>query len=94
MSEINKKILLEMNRSNTSIIFIKSPMKAQELNYKKFFNENNIDIIDLSVLLNKLKNNNIDPYYWKVTKLNGHWNHLAHKKVGRYLCQEIIGKIR
>jgi len=94
MSEINKKILIEMNKPNASIIFIKSPMKAQEINYKKFFNENKIDIIDLSVPLNNLKNNNIDPYFWKVTNINGHWNHLAHREVGRYLGQEIIGKIR
>ena len=71
--------------SELKIVFIKSPSLIQQ----NFLNDNNIKIIDLSIPLNDLRNDNIDPYYWNVTKLRGHWNHIAHRSIGQFIGQKI-----
>jgi len=55
---------------------------------KKHFNEDKM--IELYYVLDNLKNNNINPFYWKATNKEGHWNHIAHKSIGKFLSQQII----
>lgn len=47
--------------------------------------------IDLREPLYNLKyNKGIDPCYWKINKISGHWNHEAHKVIGSYISDEMI----
>lgn len=64
--------------------------------YKAFQDEVNrlgITNWDTSNLMDSLYNLGKDPYYWKVTKTNGHWNQEMHKDIGEYLSMKLIQKI-
>ena len=89
ISEINKRILLDLNnRGNVFPVFMRKTTKSQRI----WLEQNNIKNIDLDIPLSDLKNNGIDPYYWNITNMKGHWNHDAHKSIGEYLAYKIIGK--
>jgi hypothetical protein len=49
-----------------------------------------IPIIELGVYLESLQAEGIDPFYYRATRLRGHWNHAAHERIGWFLSQEII----
>jgi len=40
------------------------------------------------------KNDNVDPYYWKVSDIEGHWNNEAHKVIGKELADNMIEIIK
>lgn len=51
----------------------------------------NSPIIDLHpYLLEEEKATNLNPYYWNVDKVEGHWNNRGHIVVGQRLADEII----
>ena len=42
-----------------------------------------------------MKNNyDVDPYYWKVSNIEGHWNNEAHKVIGKELAENMIEIIK
>jgi len=45
--------------------------------------------IDLSDTLQSMKEQGIDPNFWKATKKYGHWNHEGHKAVANYIAKEL-----
>lgn len=64
--------------------------------YKPFVDEVNrlgITYWDASVFVDSLYKSGKDPYYWKVTKTNGHWNQQMHKDIGEFLSKKLIQKI-
>jgi hypothetical protein len=64
--------------------------------YKPFVDEVNrlgITYWDTSVFVDSLYKQGKDPYYWKVTKTNGHWNQEMHKDIGELLSKKLIQKI-
>ncbi len=48
---------------------------------------------DTSKFVDSLYKSGVDPYYWKVTKTNGHWNQEMHIDIGNYLSEKLIQKI-
>lgn len=87
LPEITKNIINNCNPAKDIIINRDSEPIENEI----FINiqKNSISFFNLYDTLNILKQNNIDPYYWKSTKKNGHWNHQAHIAVGTYLAEKI-----
>ncbi|MER3329576.1 MAG: hypothetical protein RIF34_08375 [Candidatus Kapaibacterium sp.] len=64
--------------------------------YKSFVNEINrlnITYWDASLFVDSLYKVGKDPYYWKATNTNGHWNQEMHKDIGKYLSDKLIHKI-
>ena len=64
--------------------------------YKVFEDEINslgITLWDSSKFMDSLYSVGIDPYYWKVTKTNGHWNQKMHVDMGNYLSDRLIQRI-
>jgi hypothetical protein len=49
-------------------------------------------IIDLSGYLESLRAQGIDPTYWPVTRMRGHWNHAAQPLIGGFLAREILSR--
>ncbi|MEM6631995.1 MAG: hypothetical protein AAF694_20130 [Bacteroidota bacterium] len=47
---------------------------------------------DLSMPLNQMKESGIHPVKWKISGQTGHWNHAAHKVVGRDMAK-VIGSL-
>ena len=43
--------------------------------------------------LTQLKNEGIDPFYWKVTHTRGHWNHAGNKAVANTIAEDIYTKL-
>ena len=48
-----------------------------------------VNVLDLSEPLDELLEQGIDPNYWKVTNVSGHWNHEGQKAVADYLMEKI-----
>lgn len=64
--------------------------------YKVFEDEINklgITFWDTSIFVDSLYKVGKDPYYWKATSTNGHWNQEMHKVIGDYLSKKLIQKI-
>jgi len=80
---------LELNRMDntgkTRIIFVLK--KKIPSYYNKVLSDLSLETIDLSPLLEKMKANGINPYYWKGSNKTGHWNHEAQYMIGNYLSQ-------
>ena len=51
-------------------------------------------IINFKKSLMAMKNNDVDPYYWKVSEIEGHWNNKAHKIIGKELGENMIKIIK
>jgi hypothetical protein len=90
ISEINKRILLDLSsQKNIFLVLMKNITKSQ----KNWLDQKNIKTINLGIPLSDLKNGGLDPYYWNVTNMKGHWNHYGHKAIGDFIADEIIEEI-
>jgi hypothetical protein len=47
-------------------------------------------IIDLHPTFSKLKEQGIDPNFWEVSNVQGHWNIPAHKAVGDEIAKNLM----
>ena len=56
---------------------------------KKIKSKIGLRVIDVNKTLNDLRSSGIDPSYWKVTNQKGHWNHIAHKAIGKFIAEEL-----
>jgi hypothetical protein len=90
ISEVNKRILLDLSsQKDIFLVLMKNITKSQ----KNWLDQNNIKTISLEIPLSELKNSGLNPYYWNVTKMEGHWNHRAHKEIGKYIANKIAKRI-
>jgi hypothetical protein len=53
---------------------------------ERAINDLQIPAIDLRPVLDSLESAGVNPYYWEVTGKSGHWNHVAHDAIGKYLA--------
>jgi len=87
ITDKNLQILEKMSQDPKIIIVNRSdnpyPDEIQELI------SNNFKFIDLSIVLENLDEQGINPHYWKATNKNGHWNNSAHKAISEYLSTNI-----
>lgn len=73
----------------SKVIFVSIDQNKLSSEFTSSIRENNIRLIELNPLLDSLLSNQINPYYWKVSRMSGHWNKKAHQEIGIYLASEL-----
>lgn len=83
-------------------------LSKEQLNYNKYifvpitsvptcFNEyllkKNMKVLCLDSIYLDLKKRGINPFYWKSSNIEGHWNYEAHKEIGIFLANNIVNII-
>lgn len=84
------KIISEMAKDKTIFVFREN---ADE-KLKSTITTYNIPIIETEEVLNDLRQNGIDPYYWESTQTIGHFNYEANKAFGKYLSNKLAPFIK
>ena len=77
------------NLNSAKDIIVNKDIKSLNQEMVSEIRRHTINYIDLQDTLYYMKENQVDPYYWKATKKTGHWNHQAHKAVGEYLAKSL-----
>lgn len=87
LGPVTKSIITNLDPSRTLIINRDTiPLPASFVELCKI---NNIRYLDLSIPLNEMKNEGVNPNYWKVTNRIGHWNHEAHRRIGKVIADYV-----
>ena len=88
---LNRKILEKLDKDKR-VVFLTN-IDSDRFNEVKSI-INNSPIIDLSIMLTKMKNKlHTNPYYWKINRKMGHWNNNAHKVIGKELADNLFNII-
>lgn len=87
LNPITKKILSSLD-STKVLIFNRDTTELPQF-FKHECLENNIKYFDLSEALIKMKKGGHDPNKWEVTNKIGHWNHAAHRLIGKELARSL-----
>jgi len=86
-------LISKMNSNETCkqllLINVRGSAFKVESRYLEAIKKSNIQLINLEQCFIQMLNEEIDPFYWKVTKKNGHWNHEAHKRLGSFIALEL-----
>ena len=92
--KLNEKVLkkLELEQAHTKIIII--PINELSQTYRELIRNFHIKIINLIEPYKKLQMKGINPFYWKATNMNGHWNQTAHNEIGNYLTKILLNEIK
>lgn len=72
------------------VIFINRDYHALPDKFIDAIKERGFQYIDLSVAFDEAKERGVNLNYWAVTKKYGHWNHEAHRIVGKKLGDELF----
>ena len=90
LSEIQKKIIEDLGQSKKFVIV-----------YLESFPDNlnqeiikDVDVVELSPIFDKMKEQGNDPFYWKATNKYGHINHEGHKVVADFLSADLASRIK
>jgi hypothetical protein len=86
LSEVNRAILRKLAEDPRNVLVIDTPLDAR---IRKDVDEIGIPIIDLGTFLEDLRKKGLDPYYWPVTGMRGHWNHASQPLIGEFLADQI-----
>lgn len=84
------KIISEMAKDNTVFIFRENADEKLKYTLAPY----NIPIIETEEVLNNLRQNGINPYYWESTQTIGHFNYEANKVFGNYISDKLIPFIK
>lgn len=87
---INTYILSEIEKENAVFVFkesIKPEIKTLLIQYK-------IPHIEMKPVLDSIRDNGINPYYWQRTQTVGHFNYDAHEKIGSFLSDTLLYYIK
>ena len=87
LPELKRMILRELARDPRNVLVIQAPIASGMLDEVR---ASGMPIINLGSYLETQLSQGIDPYYWPVTGMRGHWNHAAHPLIGRFLADQII----
>lgn len=86
LSEKHRIILRTMGKDPRIVFVLRDTLPQDAINEIK---ETHAPIIDCSGALNKLIQEGIDPYYWKVSRKRGHLNHLGHRVFTAEIVKEL-----
>lgn len=84
---IVEKVLCSM--SNPQTIIINRDNNSLNTSNSNLITKYHLNFLDLKDTLNVLRDNGLDPNFWKATKKTGHWNQQAHEAVGIYLSEKL-----
>jgi hypothetical protein len=91
LPELSQAILRELAKDSRNVLVIQTKLAPKLLTEVK---ASGLPLIDLGAYLESLRAEGKDPYYWPVTRMQGHWNHAAQPLIGKFLTEQIIaGKL-
>lgn len=88
LSEIQKKIFEEFRQSNKFVIVYLEAF-PNHLNQEI---TNDVEVLELAPVFDKMKEEGTDPFYWKATNKFGHINHEGHKVVADFLSADLASR--
>lgn len=77
------------NLDPKKVIFVNRDTSDLMTDFQTQCKERGFEFIDLNDVLIPMKLSGTDPHEWKVTGVQGHWNHKAHKTIGSYLAERL-----
>ena len=89
LPELSRAILRELAKDSRNILVIQTKLAPELLAEAK---ASGLPLIDLGAYLESLRAGGEDPYYWPVTRMQGHWNHAAQPLIGKFLADQIISR--
>lgn len=93
LSNTTTKILSNLGNQNDVILVNSSEYKYSK-GLRDMLSNYDINYLSLEPLLVKIMaEDEIDPFYWSVTGRRGHWNYLAHQRIGFYLGEYLTNNI-
>jgi hypothetical protein len=91
---ITQEIIKNLRGKN--VVFVNRTIDRLPSSFYELLDTNGIKHIELSSVFESLKNNNIEPHFWKASNQNGHWNKKTHEAIGKHLaieCDKILNTI-
>ena len=94
LSVLTKEIILKL-RDEGCIFVLHSETRTNEYDYllqemKEFSEVNEVALINLTPLFDKLKLSGINYQYWPVTNKFGHFNEIGHNEIADFLYMSLI----
>lgn len=90
LNSLQLQILSELKQdSSVSLVYINeiSDTIRNQIDYLGF------NCIDMLEPITSMIESGFDPYYWKASGSNGHWNPETQKNLGRFLALQLSGKL-
>lgn len=87
MPEVSRLVLERLARLPEAVIVLSGPTHPA---YRKVIQDLGIRMLDLNPAFDALRAQGIDPYYWPVTRTEGHWNQAAHQAIGESLGKGVL----
>ncbi|CAM4196388.1 hypothetical protein [Zobellia nedashkovskayae] len=89
LTELDRDIIREIDKKQKIVFLLDLEPKKKAVVQECIKNST---IIDLEPILDSIRQNYIDPNFWKISGKEGHWNNTAHDIVGKALSKELIQK--
>ena len=86
LTETKRKILSELAKNEKVIIVIEDKIPDE---IDQVIREFGFRTIYLDGVIEDLKAQGLDPYFWKVTGKKGHWNAPTHRVMGKYMAEKL-----
>jgi len=87
INPVTKKIIESLDPNK--VIIVNRDLEELPWKFQELCLNNGLKYFDISKKLNSMKENGIDPNWWKVTNKRGHWNQKAHQTVGKEIAIKI-----
>ncbi len=93
LPQLNRAILRELAKDPRNVLVVREDLTPELWEEVRSMG---MPTIDLFARLDALQAQGLDPYYWPVTAMRGHWNHAAQQAIGNYLADRLLsmGMIR
>jgi hypothetical protein len=89
LPELSRAILRELAKDSRNTLVIQTKLAPELLAEVR---ASGLPLIDLGAYLESLRASGEDPYYWPVTRMQGHWNHAAQPLIGKFLADQIMSR--
>ena len=86
VSPVAKGILRALAANPKAVVVLKKEIVGDN---RSLLQEYGLPIWDLHPVMEEMESRDVDPYYWKVTRTRGHWNHEAHAGIAAYLSEMV-----
>lgn len=89
LPEVSRAVLRELSRDRRNVLVVRDALPD---GLKDEVLASGVPVIDLSAFLGSLKAGGLEPDAWPVTGLQGHWNHAAQPRIGRFLSDALLAR--
>lgn len=86
LSALSRAILLGLRGDPRNVIVIQKTLPSTVHEELRTLG---LPIVDLGSVLKAREARGERPYFWPVTRVQGHWNHATHQVIAQFLSQEI-----